>query len=114
MKCHAKCKNNSECGDTSSCCSEGQCTDEAVCRGNKIIGDYCDQNSECIADFCQDNRCQETLKLVPEQLVFFIIIIVISITVGACIVYYCLVHLKIGQNKSRQSSLDNRAANRIY
>ena len=49
--------------------------------------------------------CSDSITIVPSTMVFIIILIVISISFGACIVYYCLVHMKIG---NRRGSHDRR------
>lgn len=41
------------------CCSQNLCTEAIVCKGNKLIGDFCDQDSECLTEFCStsEHKC---------------------------------------------------------
>lgn len=53
-----------------SCCSMGHCTDDLVCKdGNKIVGDYCDKNSECMTGYCELNSGSQkhTCNTVPQS-----------------------------------------------
>ena len=34
------------------CCSSNLCTEAIVCEGNKLQGDYCDADSECLSELC--------------------------------------------------------------
>ena len=61
MSCYQKCGNNVECNslhDQEGCCSDNFCTASIVCSGNKIVGDYCDNSTECLSQACLENKCQ--------------------------------------------------------
>lgn len=59
------------------CCSEGYCTHEIVCEGNKVAGEFCDRNEECISEFCFNYKC--AIKSFIFPLWFWLVIIGISI-----------------------------------
>ena len=71
LECYSQCENNSDCigkaiqgtrvdnpspnsfSQTSQgCCSTGLCTEAIVCKGNKLLGDFCDNNTECLSELC--------------------------------------------------------------
>ena len=41
------------------CCSSNICTEAIVCEGNKLLGDYCDHNGECLSELCDttNSKC---------------------------------------------------------
>lgn len=41
------------------CCSSNLCTEAIVCEGNKLLGDYCDHDTECLSEMCDihSNKC---------------------------------------------------------
>ena len=75
LECYSQCQTNQDClGKTiegkrvdnprsvspnqlnTGCCSSNLCTEAIVCEGNKLLGDYCDHNDECLSELCEQNE----------------------------------------------------------
>ena len=76
LECYSQCETNQDCvGKTiqgtrvdnprhelfsqvhQGCCSSNLCTEAIVCEGNKLLGDYCDYNTECLSELCENKTC---------------------------------------------------------
>ena len=76
LECYSQCETNEDCvGKTiqgtrvdnprhelfsqvhQGCCSSNLCTEAIVCEGNKLLGDYCDYDSECLSELCENKTC---------------------------------------------------------
>ncbi|CDW75788.1 UNKNOWN [Stylonychia lemnae] len=110
LKCYNKCETNSECGETSSCCSEGYCTHEVICKGNKVIGDNCDKNDECITNLCSQNECKDQDNMFPNKLVVIAVVVAISVLIATCIMYFCFKYLFSDDNRqtTHRNSTDSK------
>ncbi len=55
-------------GTSQGCCSTGLCTEAIVCKGNKLLGDFCDSNSECLSELCDTkvNKCMTNQEKVAQ------------------------------------------------
>lgn len=60
-KCFIGCKKNKDC-PYSNCCGDGHCVNDVICEGNKVNGDYCDNNYECVSELCEKNQCKSKSK----------------------------------------------------
>jgi hypothetical protein len=81
-----------------SCCSEGYCTHDIVCQGNKVVGDNCDTNEECISSFCFNNECQVKAIMFPVWMWILIISITCAAVIVLTIAFFCL------RNRNRTKS----------
>jgi hypothetical protein len=114
--CHNECVANSDCGSTSMCCSEGFCADEKICYGNKVKGDYCDANTECMTVFCKNTECtEEEVFLKSNNIMIIIVIVIIIILFCATCSYYSYkdrTKSVLGiRNGSRSGSGDSKSRN---
>ena len=78
LECYAQCQTNQDCFGKmiqgtrvdnprhdlvsqvhQGCCSSNLCTEAIVCEGNKLLGDYCDTDTECLSELCdqETNKC---------------------------------------------------------
>jgi len=52
--------NNKDCQESSWCCSSGHCVPGSTCyKGSKIVGDFCENNYECLSRCCQNDQCSK-------------------------------------------------------
>lgn len=51
------------------CCSFGYCTQQSVCDGNKLNGDVCKSDTECLSGFCnkQGAFCQTRPEITKDK-----------------------------------------------
>ena len=86
---------NEDCNEGSestACCSEGFCTHDVVCQGNKVNGDYCDKDSECLTRHCnmKINECSvNETGLKSLSILVKITSILAALVVLIMIVYCC-------------------------
>lgn len=91
FNCYEPCSSNSGCSSFSACCSEGYCTHEVVCQGNKVNGDYCDQDEECLTRYCdiEFHNCAVRPEFLSEWSTTGIILILVSLIIIVLFLIYC-------------------------
>ena len=105
LNCYQQCRTNSDCGE-GGCCSEGYCTHDVVCDGNKVIGDVCDEHSECLTRYCDPVLKVCAVKPASEKLRW---VGIVSISVSGLVVllflaYCCKVWVSSSQDSFFQQN----------
>jgi hypothetical protein len=73
-----------------------------VCRGNKVAGEYCDNNEECISNWCINGEC--SIKSIIYPLWVWIIIAVITFVAITLILVAVLCGKKFLYNENMRLS----------
>ena len=89
------------------CCSEGYCTHEIVCHGNKVAGDVCSLNEECISSFCFNGECQVKAIIFPLWVWVLIGVICVISLIMIVFGYCCIKQFRFWKQEDMRSALDH-------